>query len=105
MTTLFYSHQMFAAHQVPEGHPENARRHAAVEQALAGEEYSQLLRREAPLATAEQINRVHDDGYRRALSRAAPEAGLVRLDPDTWLGPSSMEAAMRAAGAACAAVD
>jgi len=36
---------------------------------------------------------------------AAPHDGMVRLDPDTAMSTGSLEAALRAAGAACAAVD
>ena len=35
----------------------------------------------------------------------APADGVVPLDPDTWMGPSSLEAANLAAGALCNAVD
>ncbi len=29
----------------------------------------------------------------------------MQLDPDTWMSPGTLEAALRAVGAACAAVD
>lgn len=105
MTTLLYSHPAFAAHETPPGHPECPGRHQAVETALAAEEFSGLARRAAPLAEAGQIERVHSARYRAAIEAAAPSAELVRLDPDTSMGPSSLEAALRAAGASCAAVD
>jgi acetoin utilization deacetylase AcuC-like enzyme len=105
VTTLLYSHPAFARHEVPEGHPERPARIAAIESALDTEEFAGLMRREAPLASPEMIERVHTSRYRRALEDVAPEEGLVRLDPDTYMGPSSLEAARRAAGAGCAAVD
>ena len=37
--------------------------------------------------------------------KAAPASGLVTLDSDTTMSPGSLEAALRAAGAGCAAVD
>src|SRR5579875_329402 len=49
--------------------------------------------------------RVHDGAYVDAVFAAAPAHGMVRLDPDTVMSPGSLEAALRAAGAACAAVD
>ncbi|MEX2009525.1 MAG: histone deacetylase family protein, partial [Dongiaceae bacterium] len=43
--------------------------------------------------------------YVEGVLRAVPETVLVALDPDTFLSPGSGEAALRAAGAVCAAVD
>ena len=39
------------------------------------------------------------------LESVAPAEGLVRLDPDTIMGPASLRAAYRAAGAGVFAVD
>ncbi|GAB4526086.1 MAG: histone deacetylase family protein [Amphiplicatus sp.] len=105
MTTLVFTHPSFAAHEVPDGHVERQARYRAVEAALAGEDFAGLDRREAPRASAEAIERVHPRRFREAVERAAPGDGLARLDPDTFMGPSSLEAALRAAGAGVAAVD
>ena len=61
--------------------------------------------REAPEATLEQIQRVHPARYTNRILAEVPESGYVRVDADTVLNPHSGEAALRAAGAACAAVD
>ncbi len=105
MTTLLYEHSAFGAHETPAGHPERAGRYEAVAQALAGDRFDALLRRAAPRAERAAIERVHDGAYIAAIEQAAPQAGLVRLDPDTTMGPSSLDAALRAAGAGAAAVD
>ena len=105
MTTLLYTHDAFARHETPPGHPERADRVTAVEAALAAEPFSNLLRREAPTASAEMIERVHPRRFRQALEGIDPGEGLVRLDPDTYLGRHGLEASKRAAGAACAGVD
>jgi acetoin utilization deacetylase AcuC-like enzyme len=73
--------------------------------ALAADEFRELGRREAPLATQEQIARVHDAEYVSGLLASAPSAGLIHLDPDTAMSPGSDQAALRAAGAVIAAVD
>lgn len=57
------------------------------------------------MAGPEMIERVHSERYRRALEDVAPQSGLVRFDPDTFMGPSTLEAAFRGAGANCAAVN
>jgi acetoin utilization deacetylase AcuC-like enzyme len=48
---------------------------------------------------------VHDARLIEHVFTNAPEHGYARLDPDTAMSPDSLEAALRAAGAVCAAVD
>lgn len=105
MTTLLYEHESFGRHETPPGHPERAARYEAVRDALAGERFARLIRHAAPRADLAAIKRVHADAYVDAIDAASPEAGMVRLDPDTTMGPSSLDAALRAAGAGIAAVD
>jgi acetoin utilization deacetylase AcuC-like enzyme len=103
MTTLFFAHSAFGRHEVPSGHVERPARYEAVERALRREEFSGLERREPPLAGADEIERVHSQRYRRFVEASAPHSGLASFDPDTFMGPSSLEAALRAAGGAVAA--
>ena len=105
MTTLLFTHPACFAHEPGRGHPESPARLKAVLSALEAEEFRRLERREAPAATVAQIARVHARAYVDRVLRAVPETGLVALDPDTVLSPGSGEAALRAAGAVCAAVD
>ena len=60
---------------------------------------------DAVAATREQLLGVHDARYVDAIERVAPERGLVRLDPDTAMGPGSLAAVRKAVGAAIAGVD
>jgi acetoin utilization deacetylase AcuC-like enzyme len=64
-----------------------------------------LERHEAPLATDEQLARVHPLEYVQAIRQAAPQSGTIHLDPDTAMNPHSLNAALRAAGAAVLATD
>jgi len=105
VTTLLYAHPSFGAHEMPQGHPECAERYRVVAEALSAPEFEALSRRTPSEASVEMIERVHTERYFEALEMAAPSAELVRLDGDTFMGPSSLEAARRAAGAGCAAVD
>jgi acetoin utilization deacetylase AcuC-like enzyme len=105
MTTLLFEHDSFGAHETPPGHPERAERYEAVRDALAAERFAALIRRTAPRAELAAIKRAHDPAYVDAVIGAAPEGGMVRLDPDTTMGPHSLDAALRAAGAGVAAVD
>ena len=60
---------------------------------------------DAPLASDEQLLRVHSRNHVEAIRAAIPESGYARLDPDTVVGPKSLLAAYRAAGSVVAAVD
>lgn len=105
MRTLLLTHPAARLHVMPPGHPERVARIEAVEAALAGPRFAGLLRAEAPLAAPEDILRCHPADHVAALEAAAPAAGTRALDADTHIGPASLEAARRAAGAACRAVD
>jgi len=88
------------------GHPERPERLTAIEDQLIASGVEQYLPRyDAPLATDEQLARVHPIEYVRAIRDAAPEEGTVHLDPDTAMNPHSLAAALRAAGAAVFATD
>ena len=105
MTTLLFTHPVFGRHEVPPGHVEHPGRYAAAEAALQSEQFEGLARRDAPLVDAADIERVHPASFRTRVEEHAPATGLAQFDADTFMGPSSLEAARRATGAAVAAVD
>lgn len=105
MTTLLYEHAAFGRHETPPGHPERAGRYAAAAKALAAERFASLVRREPPKASRAALERIHTAEFIDAIVGAAPDEGMIRLDPDTTMGPHSLEAALRAAGGAVDAVD
>ena len=74
-------------------------------QALDHDRHALLERIEAPLATREQLLRVHSAAHVEYILTSAPSEGVHQLDPDTFISPGSVEAALRAAGAAVAAGD
>ena len=106
MATAFITHADCLKHEMGAGHPERPERLMAIEdQLIASGVGAQLARYEAPLASDEQLARVHPLEYVRAVRAAAPETGTVHLDPDTAMNPHSLRAALRAAGAAVLATD
>jgi acetoin utilization deacetylase AcuC-like enzyme len=105
MTTLLYSHAACLDHDPGSYHPESPERLRAVLAALSAAEFAGLDRREAPRAALDDIARVHPRGYIDAVLAAIPSSGHAGLDADTIVSPGSGEAALRAAGAVCAAVD
>lgn len=100
--TLLYAYPSAAHHITPPGHPERVDRLAAVERGLQG---IPLTRREAPLATQAQLLLGHPASYIARIRAAEPTQGISQLDPDTWMSPGSFDAASRAVGGACAAVE
>ena len=105
MTTLLLTHEACLQHDPGRRHPESPARLRAVLAALAASEFSSLERREAPRADLDTIRRVHPRDFAARLLAAVPQQGYAAIDADTVLSPDSGEAALRAAGAAIAAVD
>ena len=100
-----YTHPACLQHDPGPGHPESPARLRAVLAALDRDRFAALDRIEAPLASTEALERVHDPAYVARILASAPAEGVVRLDEDTVMSPASAEAALRAAGAVVAAVD
>ena len=106
MTVAYVTHADCLKHDMGAWHPERPERLTAIEDQLVASGIGQFLaRHEAPLATDEQLARVHPLEYVRAIRDAAPQEGTVHLDPDTAMNPYSLRAALRAAGAAVHATD
>ncbi|HEX2566133.1 MAG TPA: histone deacetylase family protein [Burkholderiales bacterium] len=106
MSTAFVTHPDCLRHDMGAHHPERPERLGAIEDQLIASGVAQyLVRHEAPLATDEQLARVHPLEYVRAVRQAAPRQGTVHLDPDTAMNPHTLDAALRAAGAGILAVD
>lgn len=102
---MILTHPACLAHDPGPGHPECRERLEAVLTALSHEAFSRIPRIAAPQASVEQLVRVHDRDLVESIFARAPETGQIRIDPDTAMSPASLDAALRAAGAACAAVD
>jgi acetoin utilization deacetylase AcuC-like enzyme len=100
-----YTHPACLQHDPGPGHPESPARLHAVLAALDHDRFAALDRVEAPRASLETLERVHDAAYVARILASAPAEGQVRLDEDTLMSPASAEAALRAAGAVAAAVD
>ncbi|HEX2199195.1 MAG TPA: histone deacetylase family protein [Burkholderiales bacterium] len=106
MSAAFITHPDCLKHDMGAYHPERPERLRAIEDQLIASGIGQYLTRyEAPLATDEQLTRVHPTDYVRAIRDAAPQSGTVHLDPDTAMNPWTLQAALRAAGAAVLATD
>jgi len=106
MLTAFISHPDTLLHVMDGHHPESPARISAIKDRLmAAHIYDYLQHHEAPLATDEQLERVHSTEYINRIRSVAPPAGIVHLDQDTAMGPMTLSAVLHAAGAPASAVD
>jgi acetoin utilization deacetylase AcuC-like enzyme len=101
-----YHHNDCLAHDPGPTHPENPGRLSVTMAALrAAPCHAHLEYLAAPLGTDEQILLAHTAAHMQHVTRAVPQQGRHPLDADTMMSPGSMNAALRAVGAACAGVD
>ncbi len=105
MFTALFTHAACLEHDTGLGHPECPDRLSAVLKALEADAFKALDRREAPQATMEQLLRVHPQSHIDFVRSKIPQEGRGGVDADTVVSPGSWEAALRSAGAVCAAVD
>ena len=106
MTVALFTPPACLAHEPGAGHPECPDRLRAVLAALDHPEFAGLRREEAPQASLDQLALAHPVEYVAQVLAIRPSPGdVVRLDADTVMSSGSAEAARRAAGGACAAVD
>ena len=105
MPTLLFTHPASLAHETPPGHPERVDRIVAINETLSAPWFDGLVRRQAPMGSDQAILLAHTAGHLENIRAAAPQRGFKYLDPDTVMSPGTLEAALRAVGAATAAVD
>jgi acetoin utilization deacetylase AcuC-like enzyme len=105
MATALFTHPACLTHDTGRRHPESPARLTAVLNALSGDAYAALVRREAPRCDLDDLALIHPRAFIDAVLGAIPAAGHAALDPDTIISPGSGEAALRAVGAVSAAVD
>ncbi|MGA9573360.1 MAG: histone deacetylase family protein [Lysobacterales bacterium] len=103
MSTIIIQHDDCLRHNPGPKHPESALRIKAVMAGLEGIKGLEVL--PAPRVHAEQIFRVHPEEFWAGITAREPLEGIVGIDPDTWLSNGSIDAALRASGAMCFAID
>jgi acetoin utilization deacetylase AcuC-like enzyme len=106
LDTSFIGHNDCLLHDMGAQHPECPARLGAIEdQLIASGLINYLQRVEAPKASREHLERVHDARYIDGIIAKSPHQGIRHLDPDTAMNPHSLDAALRAAGAGVEATD
>jgi acetoin utilization deacetylase AcuC-like enzyme len=106
MTVALFTHPAALEHDTGEFHPECPDRVRYVLRALEGVEFQGLLRELAPLASVAALQAAHNQAHVEGILAMQPELGrLLYIDGDTAVSVGSVEAALRSAGGAIAAVD
>jgi acetoin utilization deacetylase AcuC-like enzyme len=99
MIVRIYSHANCVSHETPAGHPESSERLALLLAHLEQTGFTQdhpVL--EALPVADELVREAHHPKLLHRLKQSIPDKGLTSLDLDTWMGPTSMAAALQAAG-------
>lgn len=97
------SHPDCAGHATPGEHPESPARLAAAMRGLEG--MNNLDYRQATAVDDATLGLAHTPHHIDYIKRLDALHKREAIDPDTWFGPGSMQAARLAAGAACDGVD
>jgi acetoin utilization deacetylase AcuC-like enzyme len=106
MLTAYITHPACLKHDMGADHPEcPARIHAIEDQLIASGLLNFLSHHGAPIASKEELARVHAVEYIDWVYSQSPKSGLIYLDGDTAMNPFSLNAALHAAGAVVKAVD
>ncbi len=100
-----FTHAACADHDPVPGHPERPARLAAAMAAFSSPPLQHCAIHEAPRVTPGSLLRVHAADHVERVMSAGESGRSLQLDPDTAMAAGSLEAALRAAGAAVAAVD
>ncbi len=105
MSTAIVHHPDFADHDTGPHHPESSSRYNVVMDSLRGDGslWSSLLEIEARKAARGEVQACHSPQLYKTVERIVRE-GTGHLDADTPVSMRSLEAALRAAGGACQAV-
>src|SRR5438874_4920323 len=106
MTTAIVHHPIFREHDTGPGHPETPSRYTVVMDALRGDPtlWPKLREVEAREAPRGDIQAAHSPQLYKLIEKVVSE-GIGYLDPDTVVSMRSLDAAKRAAGAPCQAID
>ena len=106
MAIAYISHQDCQRHEMGSHHPEQPARLSAINDRLIATGLEMVLRQyDAPLASRDLLEAVHDASYIEQIYAVSPSEGMAWLDGDTAMNRYSLTAALRAAGAVALGVD
>lgn len=100
--TLLIDNPLSVDHETPPGHPECIERYHAIKAAISDIDVSY---EQAEAAWDSVIELCHPQSYIDGIRAAIPETGIKQIDGDTFVSPTSFEAALRGVGGMTRAVD
>lgn len=103
--TTIYSHPSSLDHDTGPAHPECTARAKALMEMFKEDDFKGINFKTAPAASRDQLLLAHPENYIQNIKGAVPIESYTQIDGDTVLSPGSWQAALHAAGAACAGVD
>ena len=101
---VLFRHPSSLEHDTGPGHPERIERIRAIEAELSGRDWVGYELRDAPAVSDEQLLAVHPQDYVDLVRATCDRGAAFDLDTPTS-GPGSYDAALHAAGGACALVE
>jgi acetoin utilization deacetylase AcuC-like enzyme len=106
MTVGIISHELCGEHDMGDFHPECPARLTAIQTHLTRAELGSAIQNIEAISIPNTIlSLAHDPAYIDYLFSHSPETGFFALDPDTFMTPKTLAAALLSAGAAVQAVD
>jgi len=108
MKTGLITHPIYLKHDTGPSHPERPERIKAILKELTKDGIAKELVDIEPTLHAQidqAITQVHEDAYCATLDSSIPNVGLNYLDPDTPVGPHSLQAAKMAVSGVLTAID
>jgi acetoin utilization deacetylase AcuC-like enzyme len=108
MTIAIITHSDCLKHEMGIGHPERPQRIRAIEDQLITSGIGDFMHYyDAPLATPEQLELAHSRKHIDYIFGKSPpdDSMMAHIDPDTFMNEFTLQAALRSAGSAIAAVD
>jgi acetoin utilization deacetylase AcuC-like enzyme len=106
MAIAYISHYDCQLHDMGHHHPEQPARLSAINDRLIATGLEMVLHQyDAPLATRELLEAVHDPSYIDEIFAASPDEDVIWVDGDTAMNKHSLAAALRAAGSVAMGVD
>ena len=91
-------------HFVPNGHPERSDRYFVLKD-LFKKEFNNLKIFNANRIDIKTLKLVHTKEYINKIFQYSKMKKIINLDPDTWFGENSLDAALKGVGSVCLGVD
>ncbi len=105
-STLYLSHSDCELHDMGASHPESPQRLRAIQKLINATDWHGSVQPElAPLLDITDLQLAHPSRHIEFMLEKSPTEGIVALDADTHINSHSVNAALRAAGAAVYATD